>query len=503
MHNILESLNKRVSSKKSVVVFLLYLFCILVIVRFHEPWRDEAQAWLVSRDLSFLQLIDHISYEGTPALWHLVLMPFAKLGFPYEIIQYINITIIVIAAFIFLRFSPFSLLTKVLFLFSYYMAWEYSIIARSYSLSIAIIFSMAAFYRYRFSRPIVYSIFIAILFNTNVHSASLAAAMGLLYLYESKENNYWGLRHLGALFVMACGAFLALFQLIPNADNMHEWGVNTFAPFISLMNAFFPVTYYLEEQLAHKLYLTPLAFFALLIYLYFIIYLYVNYPKSFYIYLFVTFSLISIFLFKNFGTYRHHGFILIFLIFVLWISENYKNETDKNFDFMGEKFLKLPAMFRKVTATFLLNIVLGFSLMGSAVMYYKEYTALFSGAKTMAHQVIDLGFEDRMIVASSSQVMSSMLPYLPKTTFWYPDAQKFGTYIIWSTDYKNNRNLAFDEVKRRAKGAGVLNQSTIVLLSYPMPSTYSSDYQLVAKSDESIFGAPDEQYYLYQFKENE
>ncbi|CAA6821210.1 MAG: Unknown protein [uncultured Thiotrichaceae bacterium] len=501
MNNILEALNKQTTRNQEMIVFLLYLCCVLTIAGHHEAWRDEAQAWLLSRDLSFFQLINHISYEGTPALWHLILMLFSKTGFPYETIKYINITIIAFSAFVFLRFSPFTLLTKTLFIFSYYMAWEYSIIARSYSVSIAIIFSIAGFYHLRFTRPIVYALLVFVLFNTNAHSFSLAAAIGLLYLYESKDNESLGWGFLISVSIMACGAFLALYQLIPNIDNMHDWKLNIFAPPIALMNAFFPVTSYLEEQLAHKLYLTPLAFIAFLTFLYFILYLQANYRNLFFLYTFFVFGMISIFLFKNFGTYRHHGFILIILIFVLWVSKNYKKKKEEDHNTLDRYFSKGSIPFKKRTATLLLNIVLGFSLMGSAVMYYKEYTGSFSGSKKMAELVIDNGFEERVIVASSSQIMSSLLPYLPNTTFWYPDAQRFGTYIVWTHGYKSNRNLPFEEVERRAKSAGVLNKSTLVLLSRPMPDSYLAHYQLVNKSDEGVFGALDETYYLYKAKQ--
>ena len=59
-----------------VIGHLSFILC-------HENWRDEAQAWLLARDLSIPELFEQMSYEGHPCLWHLLLMPLVRLGLPY------------------------------------------------------------------------------------------------------------------------------------------------------------------------------------------------------------------------------------------------------------------------------------------------------------------------------------------------------------------------------------------------------------------------------------
>ena len=94
-----------------------------------------------------------MNYEGSPALWHLILMPFAKMGFPYESIKFVHITITFATAILIVYKAPFSRLTKLLFLFSYYMSWEYAIIARSYIVTLFLLFSIATVYKNRFTQP--------------------------------------------------------------------------------------------------------------------------------------------------------------------------------------------------------------------------------------------------------------------------------------------------------------------------------------------------------------
>ena len=56
------------------VVWLGLALVILLTVTRHEPWADEAQSWLLARDLGWFQLIfGELRYEGHPGLWHSIL----------------------------------------------------------------------------------------------------------------------------------------------------------------------------------------------------------------------------------------------------------------------------------------------------------------------------------------------------------------------------------------------------------------------------------------------
>jgi hypothetical protein len=57
-----------------VGVLGVYTVAVAVLVTRHEPWFDEAQAWLLARDTAPLTLVtDALRYEGSPGLWHLTL----------------------------------------------------------------------------------------------------------------------------------------------------------------------------------------------------------------------------------------------------------------------------------------------------------------------------------------------------------------------------------------------------------------------------------------------
>ena len=50
-------------------VLALYAVVLAVAIPFHEPWADEAQAWVLARDSSLWEIFRYrLHYEGTPAL---------------------------------------------------------------------------------------------------------------------------------------------------------------------------------------------------------------------------------------------------------------------------------------------------------------------------------------------------------------------------------------------------------------------------------------------------
>ena len=97
--------------------FLLFIFLSIIFIFKHEPWRDEAQVWLVVRDIpNFDAFIEQLGYEATPGLWYFLVYPFAKANLPYLSMTLIHSFITIISAFIFLRYSPFTNLNKILFI---------------------------------------------------------------------------------------------------------------------------------------------------------------------------------------------------------------------------------------------------------------------------------------------------------------------------------------------------------------------------------------------------
>lgn len=64
------------------------------------------------------------------------------------VMQLLHVVIATIGIYIFVQFSPFTRLQKLLFTFSYYLLFEYGLISRSYNLGLLILFLFCKFFCY-------------------------------------------------------------------------------------------------------------------------------------------------------------------------------------------------------------------------------------------------------------------------------------------------------------------------------------------------------------------
>lgn len=121
----------------------LWILQALWVASYHEPWRDEAQAWLAVRSAESLhQLLYHASLELTGPLYYLLLWPFARLwpaAFPGAIfwISWMG-TLLAVSVLLFNRRVP--LWISVPALFGYLLGFEFAVIARLYGWGLAFLF---------------------------------------------------------------------------------------------------------------------------------------------------------------------------------------------------------------------------------------------------------------------------------------------------------------------------------------------------------------------------
>ena len=102
----------------NIIVFSIFIAITSYVSLHHEMWSDEAQAWLISRDLSLIDIFKEMKYEGHSMLWNLILIPFIKLGFPYEYINLISCVIIYISVYMILFKIKINKIIKLLIIFS-------------------------------------------------------------------------------------------------------------------------------------------------------------------------------------------------------------------------------------------------------------------------------------------------------------------------------------------------------------------------------------------------
>ena len=205
---------------------LAFAFLIAVIIAFnillalrHESWRDEAQAWLMAKNLSFTKLFGELSYEGHPCLWFLVLMPFAKLGLPYVTVKAVSTALIAVTLILIAVFAPVSRTAKVLIAASPACVYAFSAIGRVYALCAVLIILLALVDKDRMQRPFLYGALLALLVQTHVvmigfvFALSAAQFFETLILRRSEKNrgNMW--KRLASLLLPLGSAIFLLWEL--------------------------------------------------------------------------------------------------------------------------------------------------------------------------------------------------------------------------------------------------------------------------------------------------
>jgi hypothetical protein len=164
---------EKVTRRDTVLTVLclgVYILLVAVTLRRHEPWADEAQSWLLARDAGLAQLWVHLlHYEGTPGLWQTLLHLLIRLGLPYPAYGLVSGSLGLAAAYLLLRYAPFPIFIRVLLPFTYFLCYQYVVIARSYALIAPLLFGIAAIYANAGRKPVLTTTLLCLQAGVSVH----------------------------------------------------------------------------------------------------------------------------------------------------------------------------------------------------------------------------------------------------------------------------------------------------------------------------------------------
>jgi hypothetical protein len=421
----------------------------------HDAWRDEADVWLVVRDIDFAHLIDWLRHSGTPGLWHCILAPLARAGLPYASQQWLHLGIAAAAVAIFVAVAPLSRLTKVLAVFSYYFAYEYSIIVRSYALGILLIFAAAALWR---KHPLMLGLVLALLCNTNAQGFVIACAFALALLIE---------RAIRPAAIIAFGALAAWWQVRTPPDPAVQGARHVFnsdaIPW-TLGNAFTPTL--------------PLAIgCAVAVLVLLAVTLAIRRSRATLILWTTIAALLILYSFVWLGGLRHAGFLLVITLVAVWLGAA---EVDTRY---------------ASAAALLLNGVLLISVVIAARYWIVDVREPFSGASDMARFIHARRLERIPIAAHNLTQAEAVLPWLPGTRFWYAGLGEYGTYMKWDGAFERALNVTYPEAERRAV-EHFRGRPWLLLFNVEIPDPPAHGFRLLHVTPEP-FEKTDERYWLY------
>jgi hypothetical protein len=199
----------------------LYIVMLASVIPFHQPWVDETQAWQLARSVPISQLFTHyLRYEGTAGLWYLLIKLLSKLHISYMGLHWFCglIAISSVSQLIFL--SPFPRWVRLTLPFTYFLAFQYAVVARSYVLVPILLFTIAVVWR---RGSILLALLLGLLANVAMHAFAISAGFALVYMFEvllgqrTRESAYKRVLA-GSLFLLLCG--FAVWTVLPHPNDL-------------------------------------------------------------------------------------------------------------------------------------------------------------------------------------------------------------------------------------------------------------------------------------------
>lgn len=479
------------------VVYLIYVGIVLYVLPYHEPWGDEVQPWLMARDMSFTELAQAMfnNYDRHPGLWYFVMHFIAKLGFDISGASYANLLFCVSAVGLFLWKAPFPRWFKYPYMFSYYMLYEYPILARHYSLTILLITCVACLYAERHTKPILFSVFVFFLFNSAYITLGFTFAIMSCYLFEFTRQEKTRISALVALFIMLAGFVLVFVQggILP--PNHIDYGVPRFSNYYS-------ENYFLAKALfAHPGQLSPAIDMVITTLIAAVLILtLLQFPLCLFMLISGYTLLVYIFKFHHWGDLRHYGFFLQISLFCLWVRPAYENTLRLTLSRLPVKKLQ-----NIVLAACALIFLSGITF--NQAIIKMEVKSFFSGGKWMAEQIdqmydhFNLHDQDIVFVASPQNRVISVITHLPGKTFWIPGLNRNATYHINTKEVDEAAKMTDIEILHSLEENFSDYSKVFLLMGRPLTVTETSQaryHLLIDMTPVPVHGYVQEKFYLYK-----
>ncbi len=304
-------LKNALKSLQNPLYLLAWLGLSLYLARFHEPFADEAQSYLIARDVPLSGLFADIArQEGSPMLWVLWLKFLLLFGFSYTHIAWASILPEFAGTVLFVFKAPFSRTVKYLFPLTYYIFFQYNLIARNYSLLFLCITLAAVCYSRRQTHPLLYTGVLMLLGSVSAHALILSCGLFALWGMEQVRE-----KHFYPVTLWSFGAFIlfSLWLLWPEASNLYIRHY-TFGPLYFLLNFFHVISVGLVNSYFMRPENLPFVYMGILYFAFMAYYLY-KLNRLWFIFL-----LLPNILFMVVVPYKpwHTGMIILAAMFIFW-----------------------------------------------------------------------------------------------------------------------------------------------------------------------------------------
>jgi hypothetical protein len=466
--------------KKSALAVAVFVVLTTFVASYHEPWRDEADAWLVARDASLGEMLHLAGYAGTPALWYVVEAPFAKAGAPYSAQRYLHLLLAGAAVGILICRAPFPFVVRLALAFGYFLSFEYAVVARNYSSGILLCFAVLALDRQRLRLAPLYGLAIGLAANASAHFTVFATALLLAFvgdaLQPETDRRVW----IGVALGLG-GIGLAVWQLWPPVDGQLPPGLFTrFEPFRirdALSQAFAPRAREGEWTLVLGVLVTGLVIARLW-----------SARRAAFVFGLSCAGLAYVFVFKYASGLHHYGLFFIAVVIALWMAEGAPPDPADR-----------KALLSRRAFSALLLVALLPSVYIATRVWVREVRYAFSEAEDMARFIQASRLDQARIAVHPP--MASVLAFLPRRSVWYPGIGAEGSHMRWDARYRaaldTTVSEAVDLLKAQCPNWQDRRDPVLFLANAPLPDPGPTGYGLVYSTPGRPWLVEDEVFYLY------
>jgi hypothetical protein len=404
----------------SYAALALYVASIAFVVYRHEPWFDEAQAWLIARDSNLINLFQRLPYEGQPGLWHLILMLPAK-TLPYRTLNWISAALGAAGAYVFLRRSPFPTAVKVLVPFTFFLFYQYGVIARNYALLPLALFCVAVFYPQQQERPAAFAALLFVLANTSAHGFLIAGSLLTIWAVEvfvRARRAFMRLERSAVMPILFAGAGMALVALLMRPPEDRTFAVRgirsiRFSTFLEIAGEM------LNESMAGSWVVLLLALGASVWFF--------RRMRVLHLYLLPTAALLLFLGYIHYAPW-HEGVLLLVWIFVLWVALQRAGPRDP----WDER--------SRMAALGMLAVVCIFQIGWTVQTAAMDVRSPYSGSKALASYLKANHLEDRQIFAVH-WASFALNPYFDRNIIDNYEVPEEISYYLWSEKNEMVQNL--------------------------------------------------------------
>jgi hypothetical protein len=466
------------------------------------------QAWLIAKDSrSLSELFHNLRYDGHPSLWYILLFFLSRFTHDPIAMQLCHLIIASSAAYIFLRFAPFTKVQRLLFIFGYFSVYEYAVISRNYALGILFIFLFCAAYRCGPRKNyLVISAILFLLTQTNTYGILLAVSLTCMLIFEFSitpelrpllATQKWQL--VFCVCLILAGIFLSYIVMTPQSDGHYSglWknGVDIYRipkTIATIWKSYVPVPklnrycYWESNMFPGKTLPGVLSVFLLC----FVLLLFSKKRVILSLFCLGTSVMLAFEALVYLGYIRHHGHLFILLVVCLWLEKIFQEDR------------KSPSILLQNAADFcvrhkltFINVLLGIQFCVGIFASGMDIAFPFSTGKRVCQYLTKEKLDPLPILGDTETSTAVIAGYLDRLIY-YPRRDSFNSFVIFNKAIATpvNNQTILDKAKILSSNS---KSDVLIILNYAL-KTNSGSIAKVKEFSNSI--CSNENFYLYLLK---